>query len=127
MGKSRLTIWGILILAWMAFAAWQYYSWRTEQFLIRETVRQQADSVMQALTGGILSHRRLGRFVQQQLQGILVGLAEAGDVLAVEVATPDGRSLVAAGDSQLLPSTRKLEPGALLGAVRFSISKTPGD
>lgn len=121
MARTPFKIWGILFAGWSLFAAWQFYSWKTEQFLIRETVRQQAHSVMNALTGGILSHRRLGWFVQQQLNSILLGLAETPDVLAVEVATIDGGTLVAAGEMELLPAPRERSPGEYWDPIGFRL------
>jgi signal transduction histidine kinase len=110
-----------LVLAWLAFVFWQFLSWRHEQFLIRETVQQQARSVMNALTGGIRSHRRLGRFVQIQLSGILDGLAATRDVLAVEVLTGDGDRLVSAGDTSLLQSPSRMFPGGHWEPVGFRL------
>ena len=65
-------IYGALLLAWLAFAAWQYRSYRHEQQLAQEILHRQSHSVMNALVGGVRSHRRLGRFFQDQLQGMLV-------------------------------------------------------
>jgi signal transduction histidine kinase len=121
MGRSPRTIWGVLVLAWLALAVWQFLSWRHEQFLIRETVHQQAHSVMNALTGGIRSHRRLGRFVQMQLSGILEGLAATPDVLAVEVLTGDGHRLVSAGDTTLLKGPSPMVPGGSWEPVGFRL------
>jgi len=95
-------IYGVLLLAWLAFAAWQYRGYRHERQLAQEILHRQSQSVMNALVGGIRSHRRLGRFFQDQLQGMLDGLVESEDVLAVTVASADGGMLLTAGNTELL-------------------------
>jgi signal transduction histidine kinase len=87
-----------LLAAWLAFAAWQYRGAAHERFLIEETLHQQSHSVMNALLGGARSHRRLGRFFEEQLQGMLDELVKAEDVQAVAILSPDGQPLLAAGD-----------------------------
>lgn len=121
MSRSPRTTWGLLVLAWLAFVLWQFFSCRHEQYLIRETVGQQAHSVMNALTGGIRSHRRLGRFVQLQLSGILEGLAATPDVLAVEVLTGDGQRLVSAGNTGILQNMDWKDPGGYWDAAGFRL------
>ena len=51
-----------VLLAFAALAAWQWDEYSRECALARETVVNSADSVMNALVGGIRSHRRLGQF-----------------------------------------------------------------
>jgi len=120
----------VLILVWLAFLAWQFLSWRHECLLIEETVQQQARSVSGALTGGIRSHRRLGRFVQFQLGVILEALATTPDVLAVEMLDSDEGSLVSAGQVERLRPHDHLRPGGSWHANGFRfverISIDPG-
>ncbi len=111
MPKSRHTVAVTLVLAWAAFALWQYRGWRHQQFLVHESVRQQSHSVMSALIGAIQSHRRLGRFFDTQLRGLLDGMAQAEDVLAVAVNSQDGQWTVSAGDAKLLSPRELASPG----------------
>jgi len=100
-----------LLAVWLGFAGWQYYGYQHERELIREALHQQSHALMNALLGGIRSHRRLGRFLELQLQGMLEELAKSQDVLAVAVLADDGRRLLSAGDAGLLQSTSPLQPG----------------
>ncbi|TWU64589.1 Sensor protein ZraS [Crateriforma conspicua] len=111
MTKFSRSGWIVLSLVWLAFLLWQFLSYRHERGLIEETVHQQAQSVASALTGGIRSHRRLGRFVQFQLSVILDALASTPDVLAVEILNAEQESIVSAGEVGRLRSDEPLIPG----------------
>jgi len=100
-----------LLTAWGAFAGWQYGGYLHERELIHEALHQQSHSVMNALVGGIRSHRRLGRFFEVQLQGMLEELAKSQDVLAVAVTSDDGRLVLSAGDAELLHASPSIESG----------------
>ncbi len=111
---QRLAIFALLLAAWVAFALWQYYGYRQAEGLIEETVHQQAHSVMNALVGGIRSHRRVGRFFEAQLQGMLEGLAQAEDIRAVSVVGivgGSGETYLAAGEVDLIQGEGNVEPG----------------
>ena len=88
---------GALLAAWAALAAWQYHEYANECELGEQVLRRQAESVMNALIGGIRSHRRLGRFFPEQLQIVLDDLAASQNVLAVAVFSSDGRLALKAG------------------------------
>ncbi len=132
MRTSRLILYLTLALAWFAFAVWQYRSYRLEQELIRETLRQQAHSVSSVLVGGIRSHRRLGRFFQMQLQGMLDEVVRASDILAAAVVVGDNRLSLAAGQTQRLPAAEELQPGeswqpeGFLLIERYFVLPSPG-
>ena len=107
MQRLRVAVLVTLILAWMALAFWQRYDYNAECRNARETLVRQADSLMQALTGGIRSHRRLGYFFADQLEGVLEELVATQDVLAAAVVSADGRLVCSAGaDPSVLPSMR---------------------
>jgi signal transduction histidine kinase len=108
---QRSAIYIALLIAWLAFAAWQYHQYRTQRGHIEESVRQQAHSVMNALIGGIRSHRRLGRFFETQLQGMLEGVVTAKDVLAIEICTAAGKPIFAVGDVSRLQRVEARSPG----------------
>ena len=70
---QRLTTLAAVFLTFGALAAWQWDEYGHECEVARETVSSSADSVMNALVGGIRSHRRLGQFFSEQVQGVLAG------------------------------------------------------
>lgn len=99
---QRVTTYAALLLAVAALAAWQYNEYGRERYLARQTLRGQADLILNVLVGGIQSHRRLGRFVQEHFQVLLDELVKSEDVLAVAVAREDGQPILSAGKTELL-------------------------
>jgi len=118
---QRLVIYTALLLSWAVFAAWQYYGYRHERGLINETLHQQSHSVMNALVGGIRSHRRLGCFFADQLQGILDDLVLSQAVLAVAVTSEDGRPILAAGKAELIDTSGPIVSGDYWDASGFRL------
>jgi len=108
-----------LFLAWAVLAMWQWQEYQAEREAARESLRRQADSVMNALVGGVKSHRRLGRFLEEQLQGALDELAESQDVLAVAVISTNRRLSWIAGKTDLLNLSAPIEPGHFWDADGF--------
>ena len=100
-----------LLLAWGLLAAWQWQEYCVECEVARDGVRRQAESVMNALVGGVQSHRRLGRFLEDQLQGLLDELGKSQDVLAVAVVSSDKRLSLTAGNASLLNLATPVQPG----------------
>lgn len=100
-----------LLAAWMSFATWQYQRLSYERELIGQSTRHSARSVMSALIGGIQSHRRLGRFFEQQLESMLVEVTSSGEVLAAEVRNQSGQPLMRAGRLDLLADPPGIELG----------------
>ena len=98
----RLTTWFALLLAWAALAAWQLEEYGREREAARETLRRQADSLVNALVGGIRFHLRRGLYFEDQLQGTLEALAKSKDILAVAIASDDGQRLLSAGETDLI-------------------------
>jgi two-component system, NtrC family, sensor histidine kinase HydH len=98
----RWTSLAVLSLSFAALAAWQWDEYGHECEAASETVASSADSVMNALVGGIRSHRRLGQFFSEQVQGALEGLVQSQDVRAVALVSEDGKTILSAGDRQLL-------------------------
>ena len=76
----RLTTLAALSLAFAVLAAWQWDEYGHECELARETVSSSADSVMNALVGGVRSHRRLGQSFSENIQGVIDGLVRSNDV-----------------------------------------------
>ncbi len=105
---QRSIAWLVLAAAWIGVSVWQLREYRHEQSLGQQTLRRQAESIQGALVGGIRSHRRLGRFYRDQLQGTLDEVAASEDVLAVALLGDDDRILLSAGQSDLLEA---YEPG----------------
>ncbi len=98
MRNQRIVIYSGLALAWCAFALWQYRTFQQQEDLVEESLRQQAQSIMTATVGGMRSHRRLGRFFEEQLQGMIDELVKSHDVVYVAIRTSDGEELLSAGD-----------------------------
>lgn len=100
MPRSSGIIGAALLATWAVVAAWQIHEYDHERAFVQDGLRRHADSVMSALVGGIRAHRRLGPFFEGQIQGVLDELVRSDDVLAVAVASMDGRSLLSAGRTE---------------------------
>jgi len=109
--RRTLAVGALLLVVWGVFAAWQYQRYLHERELLRESLDQQSHSLINALVGGIRSHRRLGRFFTMQLQGMLDELVRSEDVLAVAVLSVDHDMVLSAGDSALLKRSAAVRPG----------------
>jgi signal transduction histidine kinase len=101
-----------LLLAWALLAVWQWQEYQAECEAAREAERRQAESVMNALVGGVQSHRRLGLFFEEPLQSLLDQLSKSRDVLAVAVSSADRRLSLTAGKGDLLNLSAALETGS---------------
>jgi signal transduction histidine kinase len=128
---QRLTTWLALLVAWAMLAAWQFQEYGREREAARETLRRQADSLIGALVGGIRFHLRRGVYFEDQLQETLEGLVKSEDILAVGVASNDGRWLRSAGKTELLAGSLPLVAGESWDATgyrlvsRFQLSRAP--
>ena len=100
-----------LTVAFAALAAWQWDEYGHECELARQVVARSADSVMNALVGGIRSHRRLGQFFSQQIQGVLDELVRSRDVRAVALVSEDGQTVLSAGERELVDLVPPLAAG----------------
>lgn len=105
MYRNRATTWGALLLAWGLLVLWQWNEYRYEWELARQTVADSAQSVMNALVGGIRSHRRLGQFFTEQVQGVLEGVVGSQAVRAAALVAEEGTPRLAAGELALLEPT----------------------
>lgn len=99
---QSLAVSAVLLFVWGAFSAWQYRSYERERELIEETLHQQSHSVMAALLGGVQSHRRLGRFLELQLRGMLEELVKSPNVIAVSILAGSGQQILGAGPVERL-------------------------
>jgi len=121
----------VVVAAWAGLAAWQYDEYGHECELAQQILRRQAEAVMNAVVGGIRSHRRMGRFFPEQLQAALDELAAAEDVIAAAVVSDDGRIVLTAGNTEALKESFPLQPGAfwdaagLRYAVEFRLEPEP--
>jgi len=128
---AKLAGLGILIGLSAGMAFWQYQEYQHETQLARTALERQAEALHHAVVGGIRSHRRLGRFIELQIQGALEELVEAQDVLAVAICTSTGKPILAAGQKQLIqsPPARpgfSWQPEALVYSSPFTLSAEPG-
>jgi len=101
----------VLGLLWAALAVWQGYEYQRDCRSARDTLHRQAESIYNALVGGIRSHRRLGFFFDEQVEAALEELAKSEDVLAVAVTSQDGKVVVSAGNPKLLDTSAPARPG----------------
>jgi len=108
-----------LLVFWAALAAWQGHEYGHECQSAEEMGHRQAEAVMNALIGGVRSHRRLGRFFPEQLQVALDELASSKDVLAVAVVSDDGQLVLAAGQKELLSVSPGMEVGRFWDETGF--------
>jgi signal transduction histidine kinase len=119
--QQRLITVGGLLLAFAALAAWQGHEYGHECESAREIVANSADSVMNALVGGVRSHRRLGQFFVENIQGVLNGLVQSSDVRAVALVSEDGKSILSAGQVNLLDLRPPLTAGQRWDAAGFRL------
>lgn len=117
----------VLVAAWAAWAGWQFHEYGHQYQQAHQSLVEQSDSLASALVGGVQSHRRLGRFFEDQIQGVLDGVASTDNVLAVVLSGADGGVLLSAGDVTLLENGTPREPGVhwepqgLLRVERFEL------
>jgi signal transduction histidine kinase len=78
---------------------------------------------MNALVGGIRSHRRLGLFFTEQVQGVLDGLVLSKDIRAVALVSEDSRTALSAGERQLLDLTPPFSTGESWDEAGFRLVK----
>jgi signal transduction histidine kinase len=123
MERHRMIILVSILLAFAAIAAWQWDEYGHECELAHTTVANSSDSIMNALVGGVQSHRRLGPFFAEQVQGALDGLVLSKDVLAVALVSEDGRSVLSAGQRELLNLTPPFVTGPYWDENGFRLTK----
>ena len=87
----------VLTVAWLLVAEWQRREYVREVELLQGTLVQQGDTLIGVLIGAMGSHRRMGRFFQEQMQTTLEEMADSPDVLGVAVVSGDGTNVLAAG------------------------------
>ncbi len=109
--RSVLAYVGFVLVAWAALAVWQWHEYGHERDSARNALHRQAESLTNALVGGIKYHRRMGRFFEEQLRATLEVLAESEDILAVAIACEGGKPLLSAGDTELLGAPPSTVPG----------------
>ncbi len=118
---QRTTIYAVLFVAWAAFSFWQHLGYRQQRGLIEEALHQSSHAIMNALVGGVRSHRRFGPFFEEQLQGMLDELVKTKDVKAAAVFKEDGQPLVLAGDAKQLPPSQRISAGERWTAAGFQL------
>lgn len=118
---QRLTVYVVLLIAWSAFAVWQYQGYLYQRALIEESLHQQSHSVMNAVVGGVRSHRRMGYFFEVQIRGLLEELVKSDDVLAVSICSEEGEPLLSAGRMDLLDAASPMDTGDHWDATGFRL------
>lgn len=120
-GWTRARVVVVMILVAVVFAGWQIFSYQHERALIDESLHQQAHSIINAMVGGISSHRRLGYGFDDQIQGMLDELVTSDDVLAAAFVSPLSTAPISAGHTDRLKLEDPLEPGDRLNAHGFQM------
>jgi signal transduction histidine kinase len=128
--RERRFYYAILLVAWVAFAFWQYREYLHQRELIQGTLVAQAESLSSAVSSSLKSHRWFGPFVQQQLPNTLAVLARSKNVLAIViVVNDDGEQAYFAGDKGLagghLPDGIHAIDTTLQYVDRFSVPNNP--
>jgi len=109
-GQRILSAVALLIL-WLGWAAWQHHEYGHEREQAEDGLRRQAHTLETVLVGGIRSHRRLGTFFQQQIEGILEELADSPDVRAVSFQSTSGANRLQAGETSLFHDSSPVDAG----------------
>lgn len=91
-----------MLAAWAVLVAVQYHEYSHERSVARAGLVREARTIQNALLGGVRSHRRMGRFLSEQIQGVLEELVRSEGVLAAAIYTAEGQSLLAADPAGLL-------------------------
>ena len=99
---KNLATWIVLLPIWLGMAIWQWSEYQHYCRLAFDELDRQAETVNRALVAGIQTHRRTGRFFEENLQVALSELVKSEIVLAVAVDSDDGNRLAAAGDPAFL-------------------------
>ncbi len=119
------------LLLWAALAAWQWREYRHESALTQDTLRRQAESIENALVGGLRSHRRFGPFFEEMTQGALDELAGSKDILAVGIASESDSGsvevLLYAGRAELLQAAPPADAGAARFVRDFQLDPAPDE
>jgi len=102
MFRRRLLIIVLLVAAWLLLAWTQYRDYCAQCQLAQDNLYGQAASLRSAVVGAIRSHRRAGRFLEEQLKGLIDELVRAQDVLAAAISQQNGTTILSAGDERLL-------------------------
>jgi two-component system, NtrC family, sensor histidine kinase HydH len=100
--RRRLLILVLLLAVWLLLGWSQYGEYRGQCELARGILAGQAATLRSVVVGAIRSHRRLGRFLQEQLQSLFDELVRSHDVLAAAIATADGTKILSEGSETLL-------------------------
>jgi len=113
----------IVLVAWAGLAAWQYDEYGHECELAQQVLERQAEALMNALVGGMRSHRRMGRFFPEQLQGVLDELADAEDILAAAVVSHNGKLVLTSGQTGLINTAAPIATGTFWddGGLRYAV------
>jgi len=88
-----------------------YRDYRSEAADRREVMLARGQTVLDALTAGIRAQGRMGRYRPERLSAIFEELADAPDMVGLELRTREGTVISSGGDPQDLPEA---EPGAPL-------------
>jgi signal transduction histidine kinase len=122
---NRVATWLLLLTAWAALAVWQLSEYNRLRQLAFDELHRQAETVNRALLGGIRTHRRMGRYFEENLQAALNDVVESEFVLAAAVESDDGKRIAFAGEEKLLDADKQSERGAGVFAFHDTFKLQP--
>lgn len=126
----RWTISLALPAAWAALIGVQYHEYTHEREGAQAGLVREAKTIHNAVVGGIRSHRRMGRFMSEQLQAALDELVQSEGILAAAIYASGEKPVLAAGRTELLAERRAVgqhwEPDCFRWMAEFSLP-TDGD
>ena len=117
---------GFVLATWLALAEWQRREYIQQCELLRGTLEDQAEFVVNAVASSVQSHRWFGPYVQQQLPVMLQGLAKWEQILAVGVVAETSIDDREVGAASLKPSeaTSDVLPRSFLAGDRALLDPT---
>lgn len=121
----RWTISLTLPAAWAVLIGVQYHEYTHERESAQAGLVREAKTIHNAVLGGIRSHRRMGRFLSEQLQAALDELVQSEGLLAAAIYASGEKPLLAAGRTELLAERRAAgehwEPDGFRWIAEFSL------
>ena len=121
----RWTISLALPAAWAVLIGVQYHEYTHERENAQDGLVREAKTIHNAVVGGIRSHRRMGRFMSEQLQAALDELVQSDGLLAAAIYAAGEKPLLAAGRTELLAERRAVgehwEPDCFRWIAEFSL------
>ena len=122
---KRGATWILLLSVWAGLAVWQWSEYHRARRLAFDELHRQAVTVSGALVGGIRTHRRMGRFFEENLQEAVNAVVDSEFVLAAAIDAVDDKRLASAGEVELLDADEEACRKASVFAFRDRFELQP--